>query len=119
MLFPIGFFKQEILKEYNVINQSIFGIGVKAQSVEFINNKIIFSTHSGRPEILRQLDEYFPSESLHVNQMLIQIFKEKIKEVFEQKFDLDIVAVFKDYDVRSEHSITVIVLDGNVDKMFE
>lgn len=115
MALSCGQFKQALMKEYNDINKSIFAMGVREFSVECIGNKIILMSKSGRPPVLGELDKNYPLDSLHVNELLITIFKRKIKERFQEKFHLNIVAIFKDYDIESEYSITVIVLSSNVE----
>lgn len=115
MALSCGQFKQELMKEYNDINKSIFSMGVKEFSVDYTGNKIILMSKSGRPPLLRELDINYPLDSMHVNELLITVFKKKIKERFKEKFHLNIVAIFKDYDVETEYSVTVIVLNGNVE----
>lgn len=115
MSLSCGQFKQELMKEYNEINRSIFAMGVKELSVDCMNNKIILMSKSGRPSVLRELDMNYPLDSLHVNGLLISIFKNRLKEHFEKKYNFNIVAVFKDYDIASEYSVTIIVLDRNVE----
>ena len=114
MAVTAGYLKQELLKVYNVINRSIFDMGVREQSVEFINNKILLLSKSNRSPVLKELDVNYPNEALQVNQLLINIFKEKLKIEFSNQFGFSIVAIFKDYDVASEYSVTLIILDCDV-----
>ena len=114
MAVTAGYLKQELLKVYNVINRSIFDMGVREQSVEFINNKILLLSKSNRSPVLKELDINYPNEALQVNQLLINIFKEKLKVEFSNIFGFSIVAIFKDYDVASEYSVTLIILDCDV-----
>lgn len=47
--------------------------------------------------------------------MLFQVFKREIKAALEQQFQLNIVAVLKDYDAETEFSGTIVVLDRDVE----
>lgn len=110
-----GEFKQEILRIYNAINKQIFNVGVRQQNVDFVGNKIIIISLNSRVPILKLLDEDYSDSTRHLDYLLSQVFKKQIKAALEQQFQLNIVAVFKDYDVMTEYSGTVIYLDRDIE----
>lgn len=114
MLFTAGEFKQEILKVYNSINKRIFNVGVKQQNVEFTANKIIVVSLNTRVPVLKLLDDNYADATAYFDYLLAQSFKKQIKLALEKQFKLNIIAVFKDYDVGTEYSGTIIYLDRDI-----
>ncbi|SDG01298.1 Uncharacterized protein YbcI [Fontibacillus panacisegetis] len=115
MVMNAGELKQEILRIYNAINKQIFNVGVKQQKVDFVGNKILIMSLNGRVPVLKLLDEDYPSSTRQLDYLLFQIFKRELKAEFERKFQLNIVAVLKDYDAETEFSGTIVVLDRDVE----
>lgn len=115
MPLSVGDFKQRILKVYNTINKQIFNVGVRQQNVDFAGNKIVIVSSNTRVPVLKLLDEDYGSSTAYLNYLLSQIFKKQIKAALEKEFQLHIIAVFKDYDVETEYSGTLIYLDRDVD----
>ncbi|MFT8888223.1 MAG: Na-translocating system protein MpsC family protein [Ethanoligenens sp.] len=115
MPLSVGDFKQRILKVYNTINKQIFNVGVRQQNVDFAGNKIVIVSLNTRVPVLKLLDEDYGSSTAYLNYLLSQIFKKQIKAALEKEFQLHIIAVFKDYDVETEYSGTLIYLDRDVD----
>lgn len=115
MPLSVGDFKQRILKVYNTINKQIFNVGVRQQNVDFAGNKIVIISLNTRVPVLKLLDEDYGSSTAYLNYLLSQIFKKQIKAALEKEFQLHIIAVFKDYDVETEYSGTLIYLDRDVD----
>ncbi|MDD3228545.1 MAG: Na-translocating system protein MpsC family protein [Oscillospiraceae bacterium] len=109
----VGEFKQEILKTYNLVNKEIFHGGVRQQKVELEGNRIIILSQNGRAPVLKTLDTYVSDITGYLDYLLAQIFKERIREELEKRFQLHITAIFKDYDASSETSGTVIYLERN------
>ena len=115
LLMTAGEFKQELLKIYNAINKQIFNVGVKQQNVDFVGNKIIIVSVNNRVPILKLLDEDYPDSTSHLDYLLSRVFKKQIRAALERQFQLNIVAVFKDYDAETEYSGTIIYLDRDVE----
>ncbi|MNO21562.1 hypothetical protein D3C76_113370 [compost metagenome] len=115
MVNTAGEFKQEILRIYNAINKQIFNVGVKQQKVDFVGNKILIMSLNGRVPVLKLLDEDYPSSTRQLDYLLFQIFKRELKAEFEKKFQLNIVAVLKDYDAETEFSGTIVILERDVE----
>ncbi|MNI78837.1 hypothetical protein D3C73_1352470 [compost metagenome] len=115
MVMNAGEMKQEILRIYNAINKQIFNVGVKQQKVDFVGNKILIMSLNGRVPVLKLLDEDYPSSTRQLDYLLFQIFKRELKAEFEKKFQLNIVAVLKDYDAETEFSGTIVILERDVE----
>ena len=111
----VGEFKQEILKIYNSINKNIFNVGVRQQNVDFVGNKIIIISINSRVSVLKLLDEDYSSSTKYLDYLLSQVFKKQIKAELELRFKFKIVAVFKDYDMKTEYSGTIIYLERDVE----
>ncbi|MGZ7443527.1 Na-translocating system protein MpsC family protein [Paenibacillus sp. TH7-28] len=115
MITSAGELKQEILRIYNAINKQIFNVGVKQQKVDFVGNKIVIISLNGRVPVLKLLDEEYRFSTRQLDYLLFQVFKREIKAALEQQFQLNIVAVLKDYDAETEFSGTIVVLDRDVE----
>lgn len=115
MITSAGELKQEILRIYNAINKQIFNVGVKQQKVDFVGNKIVIVSLNGRVPVLKLLDEEYRFSTRQLDYLLFQVFKREIKAALEQQFQLNIVAVLKDYDAETEFSGTIVVLDRDVE----
>ncbi|WP_019007463.1 Na-translocating system protein MpsC family protein [Cohnella laeviribosi] len=114
MISSAGQFKQDILRIYNSINKKIFNSGVKQQRVDFVGNKIVILSVNSRVPVLKLLDPINRVTTRDVDQMLFEIFKTEIKKAFQEEFHIHIVAVLKDYDLETEYSGTIVILDRDV-----
>jgi hypothetical protein len=110
-----GTLKQEILKVYNEINMKIYTVGITRQKVDFVGNKIIIVAVNHRVPILKQLDDLDRASSRNISGIISEHFKEEIKETFEREFQIKIVSILKDYDVKTEYSGTIVILDRDVE----
>lgn len=110
-----GTFKQEILKVYNTVNRRIFNTGVRQQNVEFAGSKIIILSLNSRIPAMRLLDSNYHGMTDYMDHLLTQVFKKQIKEEVEKQFQLNVIAVFKDYDTETEYSGTILCLDRDVE----
>ncbi len=106
-----GQFKQEVLRVYNEINKRIFHSGVRQQKVDLIGNKVIIISANPRIPILKLVDSFNRSASGELDRVLQEHFKEEIKRSFEEHFHLKVIAVLKDYDVETEYSGTIVILE--------
>jgi uncharacterized protein YbcI len=110
-----GALKQEILKVYNEINMKIYTVGVTRQKVDFVGNKILIVTVNHRVPILKLLDDLDRTSTRNISSILSERFKAEIKETFEREFQMNIVSILKDYDVKTEYSGTIVILDRDVE----
>jgi hypothetical protein len=86
-------------------------MSVKQQKVDFVGNKIIIVSVNHRVHILKLLDKL---TTLDVTLVLSNHFKTEIKAAFEREFQMNIISILKDYDVKTEHSGTIVILDREV-----
>ena len=58
-------------------------------------------------------------ESIYISDLadyyLLESFKKEIKEVLVKDYGFNVLSVFKDYDIESELSLTVIILSDLID----
>lgn len=106
--------KQEILRIYNAINKRIFNVGVKQQKVDFVDNKILIMSLNSRVPVLKLLDGDHPFATRQIDYLLFQQFKKQITLTLEERFQLHILAILKDYDPETEFSGTIIVLEHDI-----
>lgn len=106
-----GHFKQELIKDYNNINLKMFDIGVKRQKVDITGDKIIILAVHKRIPSLRFLDAKDRFVTRMADISIIDAFKEEIKKTIEEKYNMQIATVLKDYDPITEYSGTIVILD--------
>lgn len=111
--FTAGHFKQELIKDYNNINLKMFNTGVIRQKVDIIDNKIMILAVHKRIPSLKFLDGRDRFITRMADITIIDTFKEEIKKIIEEKYNIQVVSVLKDYDPYSEYSGTIIVLAHN------
>jgi hypothetical protein len=107
--------KQEILKAYNEINIKIYTVGVTRQKVDFVGNKILIVNLNNRVPILKVLDDFDRTSTRNISSILSERFKAAIKETFEREFQMNIISILKDYDVETEYSGTIVILERDVE----
>lgn len=113
--YPIGVLKQEIIKIYNSVNQEIFGIGIKSQKIEIAGEKVfIFATHKRIPA-LKMLDDKHRALTANVDMLLMEANKRMLKEQLESTLGLDVKLILKDYDIATEYSGTVIIMENRIE----
>ncbi|MBD2869377.1 DUF2294 family protein [Paenibacillus sp. IB182493] len=107
--------KQNILKMYNEINMSIFNAGVSRTKVDFVGNKILILSINHRVPVLKLLDERDRRATRRLDMLLFEHFKTEIKAALEDAYQLNIVTILKDYDLETEYSGTIVILDRDVE----
>ncbi|MEP4546402.1 MAG: Na-translocating system protein MpsC family protein [Saccharospirillum sp.] len=110
----IGEFKQELIKDYNVINNKVFGIGAVRQRVEIHDEKLVIIAENKRVPSLSYLKAIDNHTGELANHYLVQGLKKELLDVLTTKYNFDVNAIFKDYDVKAELSCTVIILKKHV-----
>lgn len=115
MITSAGQWKQDILRIYNEINKKLFNTGVRQQKVDFVGNKIIILSINSRVPVLKVLDAHNASAGREINLVLHEVFKREIRQAFMDEFQLNIKAVLKDYDVETEYSGTIIILEKDLE----
>ena len=115
MSLAAGQLKQSILKVYNEINMEMFNAGVSRQKVDFVGNKILILSINHRVPVLKLLDGKDRESTKRLDSLLSEHFKSELKKAFERAFQMHIVATLKDYDIVTEYSGTIIILDRDVE----
>jgi len=113
-LVSIGAFKQDVLRLYNEVNKKIFQTGVRQQRVDVIGNKILIVSINTRLPVLQLTDRLEPGASAVVDRVLQRQFKEEFRALLEAKYHMKVIAVLKDYDVKTEHAGTIVIFEQDV-----
>ncbi len=110
--------KNLLFKMYNDINKQIYGYGVIELRINISSDMIIFVTKHNRLPALKALEARFPQLKQSVDNALFSEFKLMLKERFMEKFDIEPLAMLRDYDPAYQLAMTAIVLsDDNLKKL--
>ncbi|MGP7818790.1 Na-translocating system protein MpsC family protein [Niallia sp. 01092] len=109
--------KKKIASIYNEINQEIFSFGVHDQKIEIVGNSIIILARTKRVPALNALSGNHHDELIFaLDSALSTRYKKRLKETFEQIFDINVTDLFRDYNPSTESSCTVICFDKPLGK---
>lgn len=112
----LGDLKQAIMREYNQVNQMIFKVGVIEQKVNIFDNNILILAKHRRISVLKIIDESDGALSNTVDRILIEKSKALLQKNFGERFGFEIQLIIKDYIASKEMSVTLILLDKNVEE---
>ncbi len=115
----IGDFKQELIKINNKVNEEMYGRGLDWQKIDIIGDKIIVLSLNQRISVLRHIDEKDSLTARLMDLALLNEFKIRMKAYFEEKFQLNIRSILKDYDPVNQLAGMIIVTEEPVEKFFE
>ncbi|CAM3728437.1 hypothetical protein GCM10009865_27220 [Aeromicrobium ponti] len=101
-------FKKDLAHLYNRINQEIYGVGVKKQRIETIDDRVIIFAQHKRVQALKMLSKNFHHLTISVDSALIAEFKSLFKVHIEATLDLEVRTILKDYDPVTEEACTII-----------
>lgn len=104
-------FKRRVTQLYNSINQEMYGVGVRKQQIDVMEDKIVIYGEHKRVQGLTILKGRFDDLTIHVDAALIREFKTRLKEQIEKNFGLKVLTILKDYDPETELAVTVVYLD--------
>ncbi|MFZ4452595.1 Na-translocating system protein MpsC family protein [Salibacterium aidingense] len=102
--------RQQIARLYNKVNQEMYGIGVRKQKVEMMEDKIVIFGQHQRVPALSVIDQKNPPLSLSVDTTLIEEFKSRLKKQLESELELQVKTILKDFDPETEEAAAVIYL---------
>ncbi len=111
-----GDFKQAITKIFNSVTRQVFSVGIKKCAVEIGGNMITIVSEAARIPILKVFDKHYPLESVKIKALILEHLKDEIKKAVETELKVKVKSIFKDYDPSEETSVTVIILDKDVDE---
>jgi hypothetical protein len=106
-----GQLKQEILRLYNAVNQSISGVGVSRQRVDLLDDRILIVAQHQRIRALAALDPRYGELTRTVDTALLDESKRRLAGELRDSLGLKVRTVLKDYDPRTEIAATVVVLE--------
>jgi len=113
----LGEFKQEIIRINNRVNIEVFGQGLKSQRVEILNDKILIIAHNTRVKILSMVDRTDNFTTKIMDIALIMEFKERFIAALEESLGIKALAHLKDYDPKTEISVSVTILEKPVEEL--
>jgi len=115
----IGDFKQEIIKINNQINEEMYGRGLDWQKIDIIGDKIIILALNRRISVLKHVDEKDAFTARLMDLALLNEFKIRFKKQFEDKFQLKIRTILKDYDPINQLAGMMIITVQQVDNFLK
>ncbi|AEE91801.1 conserved protein of unknown function [Tepidanaerobacter acetatoxydans Re1] len=115
----IGDFKQELIKINNQVNEEMYGRGLDWQKIDIIGDKIIILALNRRISVLRHIDEKDAFTARLMDLALLNEFKIRIKTYFEDKFQLKVRTILKDYDPVNQLAGMIIITVEPVEEFFE
>ncbi|HHY41344.1 MAG TPA: DUF2294 family protein [Thermoanaerobacterales bacterium] len=105
----IGDFKQEVIKINNQINEEMYGRGLDWQKIDILGDKIIILALNRRISVLKHVDEKDAFTARLMDLALLNEFKIRFKKQFEERFQLKIRTILKDYDPVNQLAGTIII----------
>ena len=106
----IGVLKQALTRDYNRVNMAIFSGGVISLKIDIVQDKILIIANHKRVAALDYLSKENAIVSDLADNYLVKYFKKECIKLLENDYGFDILSLFKDYDTRSELSLTAIYL---------
>lgn len=106
----IGVLKQALTRDYNRVNMAIFSGGVISLKIDIVQDKILILANHKRVAALDYLSKENAIVSDLADNYLVKSFKKEFIKLLENDYGFDILSLFKDYDTRSELSLTAIYL---------
>jgi hypothetical protein len=108
----IGEFKQKLLKINNQVNQDLYGMGLMWQKIDIIEDRIIIVAGNKRIPALAKIDDKSAFTTRLMDLALLNEFKIRLREEFENNFPYKIKSVMKDYDPKAQLAATIIILEN-------
>ncbi len=113
----LGDFKQEILKLNNKVNMEMFGVGLRWQKIEVMDDKAIIIANNKRVKALSAIDHKDAITSKLIDIALILEFKERFIKEVENSLGIKALAHLKDYDPGTEISFSVTIFEKDIEKL--
>jgi hypothetical protein len=106
-----GQLKQEILRVYNAVNQSIAGVGVRRQRVDLLGDRILIVAEHQRIPALAALDPTRRSLTREVDIAIVDESKHRLTAGLEEALGIRILTILKDYDPGTQLAGTLVLLE--------
>lgn len=108
-----GNFKQALLAINNEVNNEIFGRGLRSQKVFINDNAIFIIAINHRVPALATLDKTgVPTREIDL--VLIDAHKKRLRELIQERLNIPVVSVLKDYDPKEQISVNIIILEQSL-----
>ncbi len=105
----INDFKQGIIGINNAVNQEMYNKSLDWQKIDIIGNKIIILALNRRISVLKHVDRKDTFATKLMDLALLNEFKVRFKKHFEEKFQLKIRTILKDYDPINQLAGIIII----------
>jgi uncharacterized protein YbcI len=104
-----GQLKQKLAAVNNQVNTEIFGRGLRSQKVYIMENLVFIIANNQRVPALATLDKRgLPTRE--IDMVLIDSYKDRLRELVQEKLGLTVLSVLKDYDPKNEISGNILIL---------
>ncbi len=103
--------KKSLAQLYNRVNQDIYGVGVKKQRIECIEDRVMIFAQHKRVQALQMLSRNYQTLTIAVDSALIVEFKSLLKGQIEMTLGLKVKTILKDYDPVTEEACTIIYFE--------
>jgi hypothetical protein len=114
----LGDFKQEVIKINNQVNEEMYSRGLDWQKIDIMGDKIIILSLNRRISVLKHIDEKDTFTARLMDLALLNEFKIRFKKYFEDKFQLKIRTILKDYDPVNQLAGMIIITVQPVEEFF-
>jgi hypothetical protein len=114
----LGDFKQEIIKINNRVNEEMYSRGLDWQKIDIMGDKIIILALNRRISVLKHVDEKDAFTARLMDLALLNEFKVRFKKYFEDRFQLKIRTILKDYDPVNQLAGMMIITVQPVEEFF-
>jgi len=111
-----GDFKQELMKINNAVNQELFGVGLRWQKVEILDDKVLVFAKNQRVRALGVLDGKEGLTSRLIDIALLEEYKKRFRQQVEEKMGVRVRSLMKDYDPVEELAFSLIIFEGTVEE---
>jgi len=113
----LGDFKQELMKLNNSVNQDLFGVGLRWQKVEILDDKVLVFARNQRVRALCALDGKEGLTSRLIDIALLEEYKKRFRQQVEERLGVRVRALLKDYDPVEELAFLLIVFEGTAEQV--
>ncbi|MHB8765219.1 MAG: DUF2294 domain-containing protein [Deferrisomatales bacterium] len=115
----LGDFKQEVMKVNNQVNQDLFGVGLRWQKVEILEDKVFIFANNKRVKAIAAIDGKDSMTARLIDLALLVEYKGRLREGLVRAFGANILSVMKDYDPGLELAVSVVIFDKPVEQVLD
>ncbi|EFQ24661.1 conserved hypothetical protein [Aminomonas paucivorans DSM 12260] len=112
-----GDLKQELMRINNAVNQEMFGVGLRRQKVDLLDDRILLMAQNPRVKALTVFDSGEGITGRLMDLALLEEYKKRLRKALEDRLGVQIRSVLKDYDPAEELAFTLVVLCGTLEDL--